>query len=106
MTKFLAVFDNANGERESWIYYNNEAFYNDTFSPECKIIFTLDLSKAKGKTYAEKKAYIEEQAIDYSNNMSEIYPISYGELSEIEEYFSRYGKRYGLLREFKVNAIC
>ena len=106
MTKFLAVFDNAKGERECWIYYSWDAYYKDTFSPNCKEIFLMDMSKVSGKTYTEKKARLEDKAIEYSNMMGEIYPISWGEIAEIEGFFRTYGKRYGCLREFKENAIC
>ena len=31
---------------------------------------------------------------------------SYGELAEAGEYFEKLGRRYGLLQEFRENAIC
>lgn len=37
---------------------------------------------------------------------SEIYPISWGEVSIIEGFFRHNGKRYGCLTEFRENAIC
>ena len=106
MTRFLAVYDDADGNRECGIYYDYESYFRDTFNPDTKIIFTLDMSNVTGRTYAEKKACIESKAIDYSNNMSEIYPISYGELAEISDFFETYGRRYGLLTDFRENAIC
>ena len=106
MTQFLAVFDSPKGERQCNIYNNWEEYYRDTFSPDCNKVFLLDMSKVKGKTYKEKKAYIEDQAIDYSNMMGEIHPISWSEIGVIDDFFERYGKRYGLLREFRGNAIC
>ena len=105
MIKFLAVFDR-NGERQCHIYTDIEAYFCDIFSPDCELIYALNLSGLSGRTYAEKKANLEEKAIEYSNNMSEIYPISYGEIAEIEEYFGRYARRYGLLGVFRENAIC
>lgn len=33
-------------------------------------------------------------------------PMSYGELAIWQEHFERLGRRYGLLREFRENAIC
>lgn len=106
MTQFLAVFRDQNGERQCNIYHDHDTYFRDTFSPACERIVLIDLSKAKGKTYAERKSYIQELAIEYSNSMSEIYPISWGELADIQEFFEKYGKRYGLLREFRENAIC
>ena len=106
MTKFLAVYDDQNGERQCFIYYRWDLFHEDTFSPDCNRVFLMDLSKLPGKTYAEKKNNLRDKAIEYSTNTSEIYPISWGEAAEIQDYFETYGRRYGLLREFKENAIC
>lgn len=106
MVKFLAVFIDQNKERHCNIYYDYDTYFRDKFSPACEGIVLIDLSRAKGKTYKERKEYIQELAIEYSNSMSEIYPISWGQLADIQEFFERYGKRYGLLREFRENAIC
>ena len=105
MTKFLAVYEDADKNRDCGIYYNYEAYFKDTFCPDTRIIFTLDMS-VSGRTYAERKADLESKAIDYSNNMSEIYPISQGEIAEIEDFFATNGKRYGLLTDFRMNCIC
>ena len=53
--------------------------------------------------YEKRKAEVREEAIEYSCSDEEL---SYGELADIQERFRRLGKRYGLLREFKENAIC
>ena len=53
--------------------------------------------------YKKRKAEVREEAIEYSYSDEEL---SYGELAEIQDYFRRLGKRYGLLREFRENAIC
>ena len=105
MTKFLAVYEDADKNRDCGIYYNYEAYFKDTFCPDTRIIFTLDMS-VSGRTYTERKADLESKAIDYSNNMSEIYPISQGEIAEIENFFATNGKRYGLLTDFRMNCIC
>ena len=62
------------------------------------------LGKLTGKTYAKKKAEIEQKAMDYQ--YIDIGGLSYGELADIQGYFKTYSKRYGLLREFKENCIC
>lgn len=94
--------------------YNNIYFYSnygengyqlwfeDTFNAEEERV--LDF-KIKGKTYSERKAYLEDLAIDYSNNFACL-SWSYGELAEISDWFYKNGKRYGLLTEFRENAIC
>lgn len=105
MTKFLAVYEDADKNRDCGIYYSYEAYFKDTFCPDTRIIFTLDMS-VSGRTYAERKADLESKAIDYSNFMGEIYPISYGEIAEIADFFETNGKRYGLLTDFRENCIC
>ena len=59
-----------------------------------------------GKTYAERKADLQEKAIEWSNNQGEYAAWSYGELAEIQGFFETKGRRYGLLTEFRENAIC
>ena len=105
MAKFLAVYEDADKNRDCGIYYSYEAYFKDTFCPDTRIIFTLDMS-VSGRTYAERKADLQDKAIEYSNNMNEIYPISLGEINEIADFFSVNGKRYGLLTDFHENCIC
>ena len=81
-----------------------ELWHKDTFSPNCENIEVLDF-KIKGKNYKERKGYLENIAIDYSNNFASL-SWSYGELFEIKIWFYENGKRYGLLREFRENGIC
>ena len=102
---FLARYDKS-GETEFYIYYKNhkgyKQFVEDIFDTEN--IETLDL-KVKGNTYAERKDYLESLAIDYQTRFSSLC-WSYGELMEIYNFFATNGQRYGLLKEFKENAIC
>lgn len=55
--------------------------------------------------YEKRKAEVREEAIKYSYSDEEE-ELSYEELANKQAYFRRLGKRYGLLREFKKNAIC
>lgn len=90
------------------IYYKNrygyEEWSKDTFSPTCEDITTLDF-KITGNNYAEKKEYLRGLAIDYQLYFAGL-SWSYGEISEICDWFYKHGKRYGLLKEFKENGIC
>lgn len=61
--------------------------------------------KSTKQYYENRKAEVREEAIEWQANFSE-HNYSYGELAYYEEHFRRLGKRYGLLREFKENAIC
>ena len=54
--------------------------------------------------YQKRKEAARQIAIDWQLNDSD-YPYSYEGLAIIGEYFYRLGKRYGLLREFRENAI-
>ena len=84
-------------------FFSFEEFHKATFSPSVEVDSVV-LGRLKGKTYAEKKEEVRQKAIDlqYCDEGG----LSYGELSFIYDYFETYGKRYGLLREFKENGIC
>lgn len=56
------------------------------------------------KTYQENKERVRQMAIEWQYEASE-HDYSYGELDYFGEIFNRLGKRYGLLREFRENAI-
>ena len=56
------------------------------------------------RTYQERKERAREIAIDWQLNEAEK-PMYMSEYAEIGEYFYRLGRRFGLLREFRENAI-
>lgn len=96
------------GKEHFGVYFKNIYGYTqwceDTFSPECEDIKVLDF-RLKGKTYKEKKASLEELAKDWQSNFCYL-GWSYSELATICDYFSKNGKKYGLLNVFKENGIC
>ena len=96
--------DKETNEYHGGVYDTWEQWYHDTFSPCCETV-TLFEMKVRGKTYAQKKAAAEDQAIEYTNTCGLI-PMSWGEVIAIGHYFSWSGKRYGLLREFRENGVC
>lgn len=55
-------------------------------------------------TYAARKAAAREQAIDWQMWQSE-QNLSYGELAAYQAHFETLGRRFGLLQEFRENAI-
>lgn len=71
---------------------------------ENQIILYLPLV-VSGKTYAERKADLHDKAVEWSNTQGSYSAWSYGELASVSEFFERNGKRYGLLAEFRENAI-
>ena len=95
-----------NGSTDSYLFTSFSEYYEATFNPEIKIEYEL-IFDLTGKTYNEKKASAQNIAIDYSlATGNEIEPLSMNELSIISEWFARVGKHYGLLNEFRENAIC
>lgn len=59
-----------------------------------------------GKTYQDRKEDLRNKAIEWSNTQGEYGAWSYGELATISDFFEINGRRYGLLNEFRENAIC
>lgn len=107
---FLGYYE-LNGKENFDIYfYNNygengyKLWFEETFSPSVENAKILDF-KISGKNYQERKASLQDLAIDYSNNFASL-SWSYNELMEICNWFYEKGKKYGLLREFKENGIC
>lgn len=96
------VFKNG-GDCFGGVYDSFNDIYNDTFSPDTETLALFDF-KAHDKTYSEKKDSVRDNAIEYSNTVGGI-NLSMYELVLLQNYFERYGKRYGLTEEFKENAI-
>jgi len=55
--------------------------------------------------YQKRKEEIRQQAIEWQYSWADNC-YSYEELIDWQGYFYNYGKAYGLLKEFKENAIC
>ena len=95
------------GEQYSGFYdeYGDE-WFKDTFCPDTKIQIMIDLT-THGKTYAERKADLRNTALDFQDLFS-VYgvSISWEELAIFSDFFTKYGKRYGLLTEFRENGVC
>ena len=101
---FIGIFKNNEGKIENYIYFSFEERHRDTFNPLTESMGMLDF-KIKGKNYTEKKANLEDLAIEWQGQFAS-YNWSYGELMEIGNFFEKNGKKYGLLKEFKENGIC
>lgn len=99
---FLAKFKDQNGSDHLNLYQRHEEFYRDTFNPLCEVLDYLEL-RVEGRTYSERK----DSCSDLAKRVQQIDSggLSYNECSLIGEFFSRHGKRYGLLREFRENGI-
>ena len=100
----LAIYER-NGEYTGGLWYSWEAYNKETFSPECETVMCYDFT-TKGNTYADRKKFVRNFAVDWSHACGLYESWSYGELFEIQSEFERLGRRYGLLREFHENCIC
>ena len=58
---------------------------------------------ASGKSYQDRKNYVENIAITYSNRSG--CNLSLNDLCILNDYFLKNGKRYGLIETFKENMI-
>lgn len=56
-------------------------------------------------TYQENKKAARQEAIEWQATTAQ-QPMYWSEVAEWNEYFTRLGRRYGLLREFHENGIC
>ena len=55
-------------------------------------------------SYAARKERARQEAIDWQSWQAE-QSLSYGELADAMAYFEALGRRYGLIQEFRENAI-
>lgn len=63
------------------------------------------MNNTKVNDYQVAKEKARQKAIDWQYEFSET-SMSWGELAYWQGYFEKIGKRYGLLTEFRENAIC
>lgn len=97
----LALFTQEDGEQYNVMYYSWETFHGATFNPYTN--YSALLFKIYGKTYAERKESLRNLAVEYQHSdVGGLYMSDYAALSD---FFTEYGRRYGLLREFRENAI-
>lgn len=69
--------------------------------------FINKLQEFKGnKNYIDNKNAIRDIAIEYSLSYGKNIVYYMSEICVIEDLLLKYGKRYGLLKEFKENGIC
>lgn len=105
--KSIIIFNEAiRDEAESGIYNNisYEALINEySIQPE-DILYYIPLT-ITGSTYQERKNNLTETAKDWQYSNSEFIDWSYGELAEIQDFFTRNAKRYGLIEEFQNEGI-
>ena len=103
---FFARFKDANGAEHAELYYGHygwDQYYRNTFNPLTETINFVEF-KISGRDYKSRKSSLENIAIEWSYcDSSGLYMSEY---IAITEWFYRNGKRYGLLTDFRENAIC
>ena len=75
----------------------------ELFDPDVEPLEIIPLTIGGG-TYAERKARA--RALAISIQAADVGGLSYGESAILGYFFAAAGRRYGLLREFRENAIC
>ena len=100
---FARLKDNSTGEERSELFFSWDAVHRATFSPDVDTVYITDF-KIKGRSYKERKESARELAIDVQYN--DVGGLSWAEWGRICDFFSNVGRRYGLLQEFRENAIC
>lgn len=99
---FFAKY-NINNVTTAELYSNWEQFSRDTFNPYTRV-YTLIEFVIHGKDYQSRKTSLHDLAVEWSNADTE--GICLSDLCDIQNWFYLKGKRYGLLEEFRENAIC
>lgn len=94
----FAVIDGISNVFTSWSEYHAA-----TFSPDC-VIECVRRLEVKGRTYAERREHLRDLAIDIQ--CADNGGMSYSEWAILGNFFDKNARRYGLLNEFRENAIC
>lgn len=108
MMFFVKTKSCVDGHTESGIYRCEHIEMVDSVR-KAKSIFLFVLPfRIVGKTYNERKDSLRNIAIDfqYENDGETDYQLSMEKIGLVEDFFERMGRKYGLLREFRQNAIC
>ena len=91
------------GKETGVLYEDFQDYISDTFSPEVETVVIIPFT-VHGSNYAERRENVRETAIDFqAADCGGLYMSDYGLICD---WFTKMGKRYGLLREFRENAIC
>jgi len=101
---YYAAYIDAKGIEHGMMFDNEtiNSYYNVTFSPDTKEVVLITF-RVSGKTYQERKEDVRQKAIEFSNfNFPGLF---FSDMIWIENWFRKQAERYGLLEEFRENAI-
>lgn len=101
----LATFETTEDYFPQTVFFKNDRDYIEAAIDPCvEAVTSVLYFCVSGETYAERRANLEALAIEYSN--SDLGDMSMSDEAAVEDFFRKNGKRFGLLRVFKENAIC
>ena len=80
-------------------------YYCEPLEKDNFIVLGLREWNGNKQTYEGRKEVLRSEAVKWQENFSKN-NYSYHQLSEWQNFFEEYGKKYGLLKEFKENGIC
>ena len=90
------------GKTTAYVFDTMTCLLSATFSPDVTIRDMIPL-KIGGRTYKERQNRLRELAIDIQ--LADDGGLSWSEAAALGAFFEEQGKRYGLLSEFRENAI-
>lgn len=91
------------GKKTAYVFDGWPEYHEATFSPDVTPREIIPL-KIGGRTYRERQNRLRELAIDIQ--LADDGGLSWAEHAALYGFFEEQGRRYGLLREFRENAIC
>lgn len=91
-----------NGVVKESLFDTHTDWFRATFSPEINELCSIEF-KTHGADFYERKESVRELAKDFQTHDEG--GLSYLELSEIQNWFTKMGIRYGLLTEFRENGV-
>lgn len=100
---FYAKFRNEEGQEIGKLYDLWDEYHADTFSPEVEPLELIDFA-VKGKNYRERQSSVGTTARDFQ--AADIGGLFMSDYARIGDWFTTQGKRYGLIKEFRENAVC
>lgn len=104
---YAMLYNRETEKTETRIFYSYTELFSYTFAPVWDSVIIDTDKPPKGQDYYDKQNTLRDLAIDYSHSWcaDHVDGISWGECAELDDYFTKYGKRYGLLKEFHENCI-
>lgn len=99
---YYVIFDERTKEERAALD-TFEKYNNDTWNPYTRKTCLIQLN-VSGRTYNERKKDLQQKAIEYLLNQAP--GLYWSDVAIIQDFFETCGRRYGLLKEFRENAIC